>query len=47
LMVEHDMKLVADVSDRVLALNDGRVLTEGSPSSVQGNTDVVAAYLGE
>ena len=47
LMVEHDMKLVADVSDRVLALNDGRVLTEGSPSSVQGNADVVAAYLGE
>ncbi|HCF74059.1 MAG TPA: ABC transporter ATP-binding protein, partial [Gammaproteobacteria bacterium] len=47
LMVEHDMKLVADVSDRVLALNDGRVLTEGSPSSVQGNPDVIAAYLGE
>ncbi|SVB29590.1 uncharacterized protein METZ01_LOCUS182444 [marine metagenome] len=47
LMVEHDMKLVADVSDRVLALNDGRVLTEGSPSSVQGNSDVIAAYLGE
>ena len=47
LMVEHDMKLVAEVSDRVLALNDGRVLTEGSPSSVQNNPDVVAAYLGE
>ena len=47
LMVEHDMKLVAEVSDRVLALNDGRVLSEGSPSSVQDNPDVVAAYLGE
>ena len=47
LMVEHDMKLVADVSDRVLALNDGRVIAEGSPSSVQNNADVVKAYLGE
>ncbi|MED5407561.1 MAG: ATP-binding cassette domain-containing protein, partial [Pseudomonadota bacterium] len=47
LMVEHDMKLVAEVSDRVLALNDGRVLSEGSPSSVQDNPAVVAAYLGE
>ena len=46
-MVEHDMKLVADVSDRVLALNDGRVIAEGSPSSVQNNADVVKAYLGE
>ncbi|GIS90948.1 MAG: hypothetical protein CM1200mP20_09890 [Pseudomonadota bacterium] len=36
-MVEHDMKLVAEVSDRVLALNDGRVLSGGSPSSVQDN----------
>lgn len=47
LMVEHDMKLVADVSDRVLALNDGRVIAEGPPSSVQDNVDVVKAYLGE
>ncbi len=47
LMVEHDMKLVAEVSDRVLALSDGRVLSEGSPSSVQDNPAVVAAYLGE
>ena len=47
LMVEHDMKLVADVSDRVLALNDGRVIAEGSPSSVQDTADVVKAYLGE
>ncbi len=46
LMVEHDMSLVNRVSDRVLALNYGRVLTIGSPSEVQSHPDVVAAYLG-
>ena len=46
LMVEHDMSLVNRVSDRVLALNYGRVLATGSPSEVQSHPDVVAAYLG-
>jgi len=46
LMVEHDMSLVNRVSDRVLALNYGRVLAVGSPSEVQSHPDVVAAYLG-
>ena len=46
LMVEHDMALVNRVSDRVLALNYGRVLTIGSPADVQAHPDVVAAYLG-
>jgi branched-chain amino acid transport system ATP-binding protein len=46
LMVEHDMSLVNRVSDRVLALNYGKVLTIGSPSEVQSHPDVVAAYLG-
>lgn len=46
LMVEHDMSLVNRVSDRVLALNYGRVLTTGSPSEVQSHPDVIAAYLG-
>lgn len=46
LMVEHDMKLVADVSDRVLALNYGRVLALGTPEEVQSNDDVIKAYLG-
>ncbi len=47
LMVEHDMKLVSQVSDRVLALNYGRVLAQGSPSEVQNDPDVVKAYIGE
>ena len=46
LMVEHDMSLVRRVSDRVLALNYGRVLALGTPDDVQRHPDVVAAYLG-
>ena len=46
LMVEHDMTLVNRVSDRVIALNYGRVLAMGSPSEVQRHPDVVTAYLG-
>ncbi len=46
LMVEHDMKLVSAVSDRVMALNYGRPIATGTPSEVQGHPDVVRAYLG-
>ena len=46
LMVEHDMSLVNRVSDRVLALNYGKVLATGTPAEVQSHPDVIAAYLG-
>jgi branched-chain amino acid transport system ATP-binding protein len=46
LMVEHDMALVSEVSDEVLALNYGRVLATGTPSQVQEHPEVVKAYLG-
>jgi len=46
LMVEHDMKLVTTVSDRVLALNYGRPLATGTPQEVQSHPDVIRAYLG-
>jgi branched-chain amino acid transport system ATP-binding protein len=46
LMVEHDMSLVNRVSDRVLALNYGKVLASGTPKEVQKHPDVIAAYLG-
>jgi len=47
LMVEHDMNLVAQVSDRVLAMADGRMLAMGTPAEVQADAGVIAAYLGE
>ena len=46
LMVEHDMSLVNQVSDRVLAVANGRPLALGEPAEVQAHPDVQAAYLG-
>jgi len=46
LMVEHDMSLVSAVSDRVLALNYGRTITQGTAREVQEDAEVIKAYLG-
>ena len=46
LMVEHDMKLVSAVSDKVLALNYGRSVATGTPREIQDHPEVVRAYLG-
>ena len=45
-MIEHDMSLVTEVSDRVLALSEGKVIAQGTAEEVQNNADVVSAYLG-
>jgi len=46
-MVEHDMNLVNNISDRVLALVAGRVLAEGTPEEIRKNAAVKSAYLGD
>src|SRR5512133_2315660 len=46
-LVEHDMELVMDVCDRIVVLNLGRKLAEGTPRQIQENPAVIAAYLGE
>jgi branched-chain amino acid transport system ATP-binding protein len=45
-LVEHDMRLVMKISDRILVLDGGRPLAEGRPEEVRRNPDVVRAYLG-
>jgi branched-chain amino acid transport system ATP-binding protein len=45
-LVEHDMRLVMDLADRVLALDFGKVLSVGAPDEVRANAAVVEAYLG-
>ncbi|HMQ07478.1 MAG TPA: ABC transporter ATP-binding protein [Saprospiraceae bacterium] len=47
IIIEHNMQMVKDISDRVLALNFGKKIAEGKPEEVLQNQDVIMAYLGE
>jgi len=47
IIVEHIMKVIMTISDRILAINQGVVITEGTPKEVASNSHVIAAYLGE
>ncbi len=46
-VIEHDMKAIMRLSDRIVVLNSGEKLAEGSPQEIVTNKDVVTAYLGE
>jgi branched-chain amino acid transport system ATP-binding protein len=46
LLVEHHMSLVMSISDKVVALNFGRKIADGTPEHVRAHPEVVAAYLG-
>jgi branched-chain amino acid transport system ATP-binding protein len=45
-LIEHDMSVVMDISDRVVVLDYGRKIADGSPDEVRNNQAVIDAYLG-
>lgn len=47
ILIEHNMQMVQNISDRILAINFGKQITTGSPEEVLGHPEVIRAYLGE
>jgi ABC-type branched-subunit amino acid transport system ATPase component len=47
LIIEHDMPLIMSISDSIVAMAAGRVITAGSPAAVREHPDVLRSYLGQ
>jgi branched-chain amino acid transport system ATP-binding protein len=47
LLIEHDMNFTLSIADRIIVMDEGKVIAEGKPNQIKNNPKVLAAYLGE
>ncbi len=47
MLIEHDMRVIFHLADRIIVLDEGRLLAEGTPKEIAANEAVQAAYLGK